>query len=99
MSRDWAALYALQDSVLNAIAGQEHGFYLTGGTALGRGYYQHRYSEDLDFFSNDSADFVLWRDRCMEAIRRTAGFLDASPLRQRFQAGHRGADPADYRLT
>jgi hypothetical protein len=27
-------------------------FYLTGGTALGRYYLGHRYSEDLDFFVN-----------------------------------------------
>lgn len=27
-------------------------FYLTGGTALSAFYYQHRYSEDLDFFSH-----------------------------------------------
>jgi len=27
-------------------------FYLTGGTALGRFYLNHRYSEDLDFFVN-----------------------------------------------
>jgi hypothetical protein len=71
MPRNWSALYDLQDSALNAISGLEHGFYLTGGTALGRGYYHHRYSEDLDFFANDAADFALWRDRCIEAIRRT----------------------------
>jgi len=27
-------------------------FYLTGGTALGRFYLNHRFSEDLDFFTN-----------------------------------------------
>jgi hypothetical protein len=47
-----------------------HGFYLTGGTALARGYCQHRYSEVLDFFTNDAAEFGLWRDRCLEALRR-----------------------------
>ena len=31
------------------------GFYLTGGTALGRCYLNHRYSDDLDFFVNDVA--------------------------------------------
>jgi len=41
-------LYPLQDIVLsdNNILP----FYLTGGTALSRYYYQHRYSDDLDFF-------------------------------------------------
>lgn len=27
------------------------GFYLTGGTALSEFYLQHRYSDDLDFFT------------------------------------------------
>lgn len=75
MPRDWKALYALQDWVLARVAAQSHGFYLTGGTALGRGYYNHRYSEDLDFFVNDSEDFELWRDRCIEGIRRGANEL------------------------
>ncbi|MCL2833565.1 MAG: nucleotidyl transferase AbiEii/AbiGii toxin family protein [Treponema sp.] len=33
-------------------------FFLTGGTALSRGYYNHRYSDDLDFFVNDDADYA-----------------------------------------
>jgi hypothetical protein len=33
-------------------------FYLTGGTALGRVYLNHRYSDDLDFFQNASPGFV-----------------------------------------
>jgi hypothetical protein len=47
----------------------DHRFYLTGGTALSRGYYRHRYSEDLDFFANDARDFELWRDRCVHALQ------------------------------
>ena len=33
-------------------------FYLTGGTALSEFYYQHRLSEDLDFFSNQEIDEI-----------------------------------------
>jgi len=33
-----------------------HGYFLTGGTALGEYYFQHRYSEDLDFFSRSERD-------------------------------------------
>jgi len=33
-------------------------FYLTGGTALGRFYLRHRYSEDLDFFLNADDHFM-----------------------------------------
>lgn len=32
-------------------------FYLTGGTALSRFYYNHRYSDDLDLFMNNDANF------------------------------------------
>jgi predicted nucleotidyltransferase component of viral defense system len=32
-------------------------FFLTGGTALSRAYYNHRYSDDLDFFLNDDDDY------------------------------------------
>lgn len=69
MDRDWSALYRLQDRVLAQMRTVAHGFYLTGGTALSRGYYQHRYSEDLDFFANDAGDFELWRDRCLHALQ------------------------------
>jgi predicted nucleotidyltransferase component of viral defense system len=32
-------------------------FFLTGGTALSRAYYNHRYSDDLDFFVNQSQTY------------------------------------------
>ena len=32
-------------------------FYLTGGTALSRAYYNHRYSDDLDFFVNNDDEY------------------------------------------
>jgi hypothetical protein len=72
MGRDWDKLYALQDWTLAQIRKAEHEFYLTGGTALARGYFDHRYSEDLDFFVNDQPEFGLWRDRCLEVLRREA---------------------------
>lgn len=70
--RNWTRLYSLQDAVLKWVRGTEHRFYLSGGTALGRGYCHHRYSEDLDFFVNDAGEFPLWLDRCLEAIRQGA---------------------------
>ena len=33
-------------------------FYLTGGTAISRGYFNHRYSDDLDFFMNANNNFL-----------------------------------------
>ena len=46
------SLYPLQNGVLRAVENCKTRFYLTGGTALSRAYYQHRYSDDLDFFVN-----------------------------------------------
>jgi hypothetical protein len=70
MPRDWRQLYALQDWALSQLRKAQHGFHLTGGTALSRGYYEHRYSDDLDLFSNDVPDFELWRDRCLDLLHR-----------------------------
>lgn len=41
-------LYPLQDKILALL--NDELFYLTGGTCLSRFYYDHRFSEDLDFF-------------------------------------------------
>lgn len=56
-------LTPLQRRVLDALFAEEtfaRTFYLTGGTALAVFYLGHRYSDDLDFFTNGpDADF-LW---------------------------------------
>lgn len=44
-------LYPLQDKVFELVRLYEQKLYLTGGTALSRFYFQHRLSEDLDFFT------------------------------------------------
>jgi len=44
-------LYALQDKVFEIASVYGDKIYLTGGTALSRFYFQHRLSEDLDFFT------------------------------------------------
>lgn len=49
---DYRRLYALQDRILGIVFGLDNDFYLTGGTALHRFYYNLRYSVDLDFFSS-----------------------------------------------
>ena len=43
-------LYPLQDGVLKCVEECRTDFFLTGGTALSRVFYDHRYSDDLDFF-------------------------------------------------
>lgn len=56
-AKDYTKLYHLQDRILLALKPVLGSFYLTGGTALGRYYLNHRYSEDLDFFINSKETF------------------------------------------
>jgi predicted nucleotidyltransferase component of viral defense system len=42
---------------LNTLSRGGTGFFLTGGTALSRAYYHHRYSDDLDFFVTKSPKY------------------------------------------
>jgi predicted nucleotidyltransferase component of viral defense system len=55
--RDYHKLYRLQDKFLGWWLSLKLPFYLTGGTALGRFYLNHRFSEDLDFFINNDAQY------------------------------------------
>lgn len=71
-------LSANQRKLLNIISDDKaicSNFYLTGGTALAEFYLQHRYSEDLDFFSEKEFDpqavFVFWKK-----IQKTAGIKE-----------------------
>jgi predicted nucleotidyltransferase component of viral defense system len=52
-----SVLTPLQDTVLAVLFENglgDRGYYLTGGTALSAFYLQHRYSDDLDFFTRKS---------------------------------------------
>jgi len=42
-----------QDKVLKLLSGKMKEFYLAGGTALSRVYFNHRFSLDLDFFTQN----------------------------------------------
>ena len=56
-------LTPLQRTVLDAVFAQEpfaQSFYLTGGTALAAFYLFHRYSDDLDLFTNDQPLELVW---------------------------------------
>ena len=55
--KDYNKLYLLQDKFLFWWEKLGLPFYLTGGTALGRFYLNHRFSEDLDFFMNASDNY------------------------------------------
>lgn len=50
-------LYPIQDRAIEVF--RESPFYLTGGTTLSRGYYNHRFSDDLDYFVNYLSNFQM----------------------------------------
>jgi predicted nucleotidyltransferase component of viral defense system len=63
-------LYPFQDQVIAAINQVDTSFYLTGGTAASRGYLQHRFSDDLDYFVNDDDRFGLWVERIIQSLNK-----------------------------
>lgn len=75
-------LYPFQDIVLRTLSGIDTGFHLTGGTALSRGYLNHRFSDDLDFFVNDDSRFVLWADRIIQSLARIPAWQAQVVLRE-----------------
>jgi len=62
-------LYPLQDKVFPLF--NDTPFYLTGGTALSRGYYNHRFSDDLDYFVNYHPDFQRVSEIQVEKLVKT----------------------------
>lgn len=62
-------LYPLQDGVLKIVRDLKIPFYLTGGTALSRFYFNHRYSDDLDFFVNENPEFSAFVKRFMDVVQ------------------------------
>jgi len=57
-NKDYNKLYQLQDKFLSWWLSLGLPFYLTGGTALGRFYLNHRFSDDLDFFTNANTKYT-----------------------------------------
>ena len=45
-------------------------FYLTGGTALSRHYFNHRFSDDLDLFVNDDPSYDRHISRIFQALEK-----------------------------
>lgn len=78
-------IYPLQDKVLTALAGAGTRFYLTGGTVLSRCYFQHRYSDDLDFFVNDDAQFGQYMTAVYSALKKAGIALEMTIDENRFK--------------
>lgn len=68
-------LTPLQRQAMDALFAEEafrRTFYLTGGTALAAFYLFHRYSDDLDFFTNEADMAFLWP--MLQALQPTLRF-------------------------
>jgi len=70
-------LYPLQDGVMNTIKKCGVRFFLTGGTALSRAYYNHRYSDDLDFFVNDDKYYLEQVKEVFSKLKEDGFYWDA----------------------
>jgi len=82
-------LYPLQDKVLEALDHANSVFYLTGGTALGRVYLNHRYSDDLDFFANNINDFKSQTELCVQALNKSiSNKIEITLISERFLRLH-----------
>jgi len=71
-------LYPLQNGVLRAVENCNVRFYLTGGTALSRAYYNHRYSDDLDFFVNRDSEYDEQTDIVFAKLQEEGFFWNES---------------------
>lgn len=79
-------LYPLQDRFLNFFDTHSDGkFYLTGGTALSRFYYHHRYSDDLDFFSvKEFTNFRETLSKFLDDARKKSFSIDVETISDHF---------------
>lgn len=64
-------LYPLQDRVLKRLDSLKTPFYLTGGTALSRCHFNHRYSDGLDLFVNNHPEFVAKSEEIITGLRES----------------------------
>lgn len=69
-------LYPEQDRVLNILKNCELPFYLTGGTAVSRGYLNHRYSDDLDLFVNNDTNFQTHIEKAITTLESVGFSID-----------------------
>lgn len=71
-------LYPLQDGVLRCVSGCNTEFFLTGGTAINRGFYNRRYSDDLDFFLSASDSFETQTETIISGLKGAGFDIDTS---------------------
>lgn len=80
----FSVLYPFQDDVLRLVKKAKTDFYLTGGTALSRGYLKHRFSDDLYLFVNFDAHFGEWSNRVVDTLSRLGDWKTEVILREEY---------------
>jgi predicted nucleotidyltransferase component of viral defense system len=73
-------LYPLQNGILDCVKNSGTQFFLTGGTALSRGYFDHRYSDDLDLFVKDPPDFHEQVEQLLEYLQESGFEIDSKNM-------------------
>jgi hypothetical protein len=101
-------LYPLQDGILSIVRRSGTPFYLTGGTALSRGWFGHRFTEDLDLFVNGDPCFDSHVDALFALLKgaeaEAAFRVDQERIRrspwhlQLFVVGGSAEDPTDLKI-
>lgn len=83
-------LYPFQDGILSIVKRSATPFYLTGGTALSRRWFAHRYSEDLDFFVDSDPRYAAHVDAVFALLKEAegTGVLVVDQQRMRRSACH-----------
>jgi len=71
-------LYPFQDGILNIVRKLNTPFYLTGGTALSRHYFNHRFSDDLDLFVNSDTNYSQHVAQILNALEENQKSLNFS---------------------
>jgi len=61
-------LYPFQDGIIKIFKKINTPFYLTGGTAINRCYFDLRYSDDLDYFVNADSNYSQYRNIVINAL-------------------------------
>lgn len=71
LAMDEITVTKTQETILKSLAGKMDNFYLAGGTALSLFHLNHRFSEDLDFFTQkfNSAEVKKIADYLKESLK------------------------------
>lgn len=80
----FTTLYPFQNDALRLVGEANTGFYLTGGTALSRGYLNHRLSDDLDLFVNFDSRFREWSERVVDTFWRNGDWSTDVILKEEY---------------